>query len=391
MNDLISFLTQDQLDKLYLVTTVLFGLYLFNYILKSRFRLYFKIYCFRNREHLIFRLLFNRYDILFRPIRLLINTYFYKFLINIFISNIIVDIVFELFYTFLTVWLLYEVIKFLLYGFLIRRIHKEKVARKELFNLFLNITKIIIVLIVLVLMLMKIGVDITAFVTSLGIGGAILAISAKDTLTNFFDSLRLISSDAFRQGDWIQTKEVEGFVTEVGLITTKIRTFSNAFVTVPNSKLANDYIHNWSKRMVGRKIKFHIRLKIKNNKDEIDKVIQEILYMLNNHHDIVNDEKIEHLIRANKTYDDGLFNVADKYGVRKTMLVYLDKIDVYSMDIMIYVFSISVDWKGWLHTKQDVLKSVIEIIDNSTLEFAYPKEEIMLNTTNSKNSICKLD
>ncbi|HIP55952.1 MAG TPA: mechanosensitive ion channel [Arcobacter sp.] len=391
LNSLLPFLSVEQIDKLYLVSIVLFSAYIFNYILKERIRKYSKIYCFHQRGYPFFRLVFNRYDKLFRPIRLLINIYFFELFINIFILNASVAIILELIYSFVFIWFSYEVIKFALYGFLIRKIHKEKVARKELFNLFLNITKIIIVLVIVVVVLLIIGVDVTAFVTSLGIGGAILALSAKDTLTNFFDSLRLISSDAFRQGDWIQTKEVEGFVTEVGLITTKIRTFSNAFVTVPNSKLANNYIHNWSKRMVGRKIKFDIRLKIKNNKDELDKVIKEILYMLNNHHDIVNDEKIEHLIRANKTYDDGLFNVADKYGVRKTMLVYLDKIDVYSMDIMIYVFSISVDWKGWLHTKQDVIKAVIEIIDNSSLEFAYPKEEIMLNTTNTKNYICKLD
>jgi len=388
LNNLFPFLSIEQIDKLYLVFIVLFSVYLFNYIIKNRFRSYFKLYCFYQREHLFFRLLFKRYDKLSKPIRVLINTYFVKYFINIFLISNSIDKVFELIYLFVFIWFSYEVIKFLLYGFLIRKIHKEKAARKELFNLFLNITKIIMVLIVIVVILLMFGVDVTAFVTSLGIGGAIIALSAKDTLTNFFDSLRLISSDAFRQGDWIQTKEVEGFVTEVGLITTKIRTFSNAFVTVPNSKLANDYIQNWSKRMVGRKIRFDIRLKIKNDKDELDRVIKKILHMLNNHHDIVNDEKIEHLIRANKTYDDGLFNVADKYGVRKTMLVYLDKIDVYSMDIMIYVFSISVDWKGWLHTKQDVIKEVINIIDNSKLEFAYPKEEIMLNT---KDSICKLD
>jgi MscS family membrane protein len=281
---------------------------------------------------------------------------------------------------FIFLWFSYEVVKLFLYGLLVRNIRKEKKARMELFNLFLNITRIIIFFIVFLVILTNIGINVTAFVTSLGIGGAILALSAKDTLTNFFDSIRLISSDAFRQGDWIQTQYVEGFVTEIGLTTTKIRSFSNSFVTVPNSKLANNYIQNWSKRMVGRKIKFKIRLKISNDTNELGKVIKEILKMLNNHHDIVNDEKIRNLILLKHTFEDGLFNMNDKYGVRTTMLVYLDEIDIYSMNILVYVFSISIEWSKWLETKQDILKNIINIVDKSSLEFAYPKEEILLES-----------
>jgi MscS family membrane protein len=360
------------------ISVILFILYLFNYILKDKVRRYAKFYLYSRRKHPLYRLLFNKYDYILKPIRLSINLFFYSLLVDVFIQHPYIDKVLSISYSFLLLWFIYEVIRFFLYAILVRKIHKEKNARRELLNLFLNITKIIMTLVVLLVILAHIGINILALVTSLGIGGAILALSAKDSLTNFFDSLRLISSDAFRQGDWIQTKDVEGFVTEVGLITTKIRTFSNAFVTIPNSKLANDYIKNWSKRVVGRKIKFNIKLKISNNKDELDKVIHQILKMLNNHPDIVNDEKIAQLIKLNHTYEDGLFNIADKYGVRKTMLVYLDKIDVYSMDILVYVFSVSVAWKDWLQTKQDVLKEIIDIIDKSDLEFAYPKEEISI-------------
>jgi len=383
IHNYIPFISKDIIDIALLISILLFAIYLFNYVLKERVRRYAKLYLYTRRKHPLYRLLFNKYDYILKPIRLSVNLFFYSVLIGLFVSHSYIDMFLSLSYSFLLLWFIYEIIRFFLYAVLIRKIHKEKNARRELLNLFLNITKIIMTVVVLLVILSHSGVNIVALVTSLGIGGAILALSAKDTLTNFFDSLRLISSDAFRQGDWIQTSQVEGFVTEVGLITTKIRTFSNAFVTVPNSKLANDYIRNWSKRMVGRKIKFHIKLKIKNDSDEIDNVIGSILEMLNNHPDIVNDEKIAQLIKLNHTYEDGLFNIADKYGVRKTMLVYLDKIDVYSMDILVYVFSVSVGWKDWLHTKQDVLKSTINIIDNSSLEFAYPKEEIFISNNKS--------
>jgi len=375
----VPFLSKELISIILFIFILFTSLYIFNYILKERVRRYAKFYLYSRRKHPLFRLLFNKYDYLLKPIRLSVNLFFYSLLLDIFLTHPYIDKFLSLSYSFLLLWFIYEVIRFFLYAILVRKIHKAKNARRELLNLFLNITKIIMTLVVLLIILAHSGVNILALITSLGIGGAILALSAKDSLTNFFDSLRLISSDAFRQGDWIQTKDIEGFVTEIGLITTKVRTFSNAFVTIPNSKLANDYIKNWSKRLVGRKIKFHIKLKITNNKEELSRVTHEIVTMLNNHHDIVNDEKIAQLIKLNHTYENGLFNIADKYGVRKTMLVYLDKIDVYSMDILVYVFSVSVAWKDWLQTKQDVLKEVIDIIDKSDLEFAYPKEEISIS------------
>ena len=379
IHNYIPFINKEVIDISLFISIILFSLYLFNKIIKQSVRKYAKLYLYTRRKHPLYRLLFNKYDYILKPIRLSVNLFFYSILSDIFIKHHYIDTFISLSYSFLLLWLIYEIIRFFLYAILVRKIYKEKNARRELLNLFLNITRIIMALVVILIMLAHIGVNILALVTSLGIGGAILALSAKDSLTNFFDSLRLISSDAFRQGDWIQTKDIEGFVTEVGLITTKVRTFANAFVTIPNSKLANDYIQNWSKRLVGRKIKFHIKLKIANNKEELQRVIDEIVTMLNNHHDIVNDEKIAQLIKLNHTYEDGLFNIADKYGVRKTMLVYLDKIDIYSMDILVYVFSVSVSWKDWLQTKQDVLKEIINIIDKSDLEFAYPKEEISIS------------
>jgi MscS family membrane protein len=205
-----------------------------------------------------------------------------------------------------------------------------------------------------------------------------VGLSAKDTLANFFDSIRLVSEDAFRQGDWIRMGEVEGFVTEMGLTSTKIRTFDNALVTIPNTLLANGYVTNWSRRKVGRRIKFYLRLRYTTDTREIDRVIYEIYEMLHSHPDIVNKNKIRYLKRMRKTYEDGLFNVDDKYGVRRTLLVYLDEIGEYSLNILVYAFSISVDWEEWLRVKQDVIGRTLKIIEESELELAIPRQEILL-------------
>jgi MscS family membrane protein len=353
--------------------------YIISYIKKP-----IKYYLYTKRNNSYYRYLYYRIDKIFKPLIYFLLTHFItKAILNIYKFKedsdffIIVFIIKLL----LILWLGYEIIKYFIYATIRNKIKSQKIARKELFNLLLNISKIIIVFIAIIAILSKFGVDVTALITSLGIGGVIIGFSAKDTLVNFFDSIRLIAEDAFRQGDWIETKDIEGFVTELGLTSTKIRTFDNAMVTIPNSKLANDYVKNWTKRLIGRRIKFHIPIKYTTNTDEIDRVIYEIYEMLHSHADIVNLNKVKYLKRMDQIYENGLFNLEDKYGVRKTLLVYLDEIGEYSLNILVYAFSISVNWEEWLRVKQDVIKRIIKIIDNSELEFAYPTRDIFLENS----------
>jgi MscS family membrane protein len=351
---------------------------LLNWFLRRPLLRWAKWRCYHRRKETFYRLLFNRVAKILHPLRLMLTLFFFKKAVEIFLVTEWLDTLFFTFYWLFFFWWIYEVTKFLLYLALTAKIAKQRVARMELFNLFLNITRVFIAFLFVLLVLSHMGVDLTALITSLGIGGAILGLSAKDTLTNFFDSIRLVSEDAFRQGDWIQTGEVEGFVTEMGLTSTKIRTFDNALVTVPNTLLANNYVTNWTRRMVGRRIKFYLRLKHTTDTQELERVVYEIYEMLHRHPDIVNKNKLRYLKRMRKTYEDGLFNVDDKYGVRRTLLVYLDEIGEYSMNILVYAFSISVDWEEWLRVKQDVIEKTLKIVEESNLELAVPRREILL-------------
>ncbi len=353
-----------------------------NFILRHPVRSTIKLALYLHRDKLMFRLLFRRYDKLVRPLRYLIYLFFAKRIVWLFFQHDAVEFFFSILYIMVTAWWIYEVIKFLLYTFLSIQINRQENVRKEFFNLFLNITKIIIFIVVALIIMAKMGIDLTGLITSLGIGGVLIGFTAKDTLTNFFDSIRLVSEQAFSLGDWIETEDVEGFVVEIGLAATRIRTFDNALVTIPNSRLANSAILNWSARLVGRRIKFDLRLKYTYDTAELGRVVDEIKRMLNTHSGIVNEARLRKLIRTKRTTENGLFNIEDKFGVKKTLLVYLDTIDRYSMNILVYAFSESVNWEEWLRIKQEVLQRIIEIIDKSTLELAVPVQDITLSRDN---------
>ena len=332
-----------------------------------------KIYLFKHRKKHAVRLFYSRVNKIGMPLLLLINFnildyWLYKFGLKT------GDIAF---YTnlFLSAWLFYEIFKYFVYTVISLKLAKKANVRRELFLLVINLTKVFLILIITVLILSHLGVNLAAIITSLGIGGVIVGLAAKDTLGNFFDSIRLVSEDAFHQGDWIETKDFEGFVTEIGLTATQIRTFDNSLITIPNSVLANQWIKNWSRRIIGRRIKFWIKIKYTTDTEELNRVIKEIRKMLEKHPQIVTDSKIASKLRK-KMMKNTLFSIEDKYGVRKTLLVYLDRFNDYSMDILVYAFSITVDWEGWLRVKQDVLFKVLEIIKNSKLELAYPTSVI---------------
>ena len=327
-----------------------------------------KLFLFKKRENIYLKLLYSRINKFALPFLILINLNVLAYAFSIYKK------IFEyLFFINLALifWFFYEVLKYFIYTAITIKISKKESVRRELFSLIINLTKVALIIIYLVIFLSKLGVNLTAIITSLGIGGVIIGFGAKETISNFFDSIRLVSEDAFHIGDWIETREFEGFVTEIGLTSTQIRTFDNALIVIPNSKLANDWIKNWSRRMIGRRIKFYLRLKPTTDTKELKRVVNEIKEMLRSHQDIVTEDKIKDKLKKH-LYKNALFLIEDKYGVRKTLLVYVDKIDEYSIDILIYAFSITIDWDKWLKIKQDVIFKILEIIKNSKLELALP-------------------
>ncbi len=351
------------MKKLILVLIIVFFNIIFYFLAK-----YIKLFLFKKRKNIRLRLLFSRVEKFLLPFILLvdINTLYYIFDLYPRFYNYLFFINLALIF-----WFVYEILKYFIYTSITIKIKEKKSVRRELFSLIINLTKVSLVLIYIIVLLSKLGVNLTAIITSLGIGGIIIGLAAKETISNFFDSIRIVSEDAFHVGDWIETRDFEGFVTEIGLTSTQIRTFDNALIIIPNSKLANDWVKNWSRRIIGRRIKFWLKLKPTTDVEELNRVVDEIRMMLKKHPQIVTDEKIKNKLKKN-LYKNALFSIEDKYGVRKTLLVYVDKIDEYSIDILIYAFSITIDWEEWLKIKQDVIYKILEIIKNSKLELAFP-------------------
>jgi len=191
--------------------------------------------------------------------------------------------------------------------------------------------------------------DINGLIAGLGLGGLAIALAAKDALANIFGGIVIIIDKPFKIGDWISTTNLEGTVEDVTFRSTKVRTFADSVVTVPNSTLANEAITNWS-RMDKRRITFNLGVTYTTPKHKLEKCISRINDMLINHPDIH----------------------------KETIFVHLDKFSESSLDIFLYFFTITTNWAEYLSVREDIHLKIMEILEEEGVNIAFPSKSIYI-------------
>jgi len=247
--------------------------------------------------------------------------------------------------------------------------NSDKKIKDEMINVTIKIINFLIIIFGLLLVLYIAGVDLTAVLSGLGIGGFAVALAARESLANFFGTLSILMSDVFSQGDWIVADGKEGTVVEIGLRVTTLRTFDNAMISIPNGVLANGDVKNWNRRVIGRRIKMKLGVKYNSKAENINNAVIAIREMLKEHKGIAT-VNTSYSARLNKNAK--LVSKEDTLGVKRTLLVYLDEFSDSSINILVYCFTKTTDWNEWLAVKEDVMYKVMQILEENRLEFAFP-------------------
>ena len=90
------------------------------------------------------------------------------------------------------------------------------------------------------------GVDVTALVAGVGVAGLAIGFAVKDSLANIFGGISLITDKAFQVGQRVALADgTVGIISDIGIRSTKLKTFDNELVIIPNGKLANETIKNF--------------------------------------------------------------------------------------------------------------------------------------------------
>lgn len=111
-------------------------------------------------------------------------------------------------------------------------------------------------------------VNITAIVTSLGIGGLAIALAAQDTLANLIGSFIIYLDRPFQVGDTIQLGDVSGIVEKIGFRTIRIRTLDRSLLIVPNKKIVDSNLNNITQSQQ-RRVRIVLNLTYQSKKDQI--------------------------------------------------------------------------------------------------------------------------
>ena len=118
----------------------------------------------------------------------------------------------------------------------------------QLFSFLQTAATIFVVIVAMLVTAQNMGVNITAAITSLSIGGLAVGLAAQDTLANLFGAIAVLVDKPFRVGDQIKVDSSEGEVEAVGLRSTRIRNPEGYLIAVPNKTMGNASISNLSRR-----------------------------------------------------------------------------------------------------------------------------------------------
>ncbi|MEA3496292.1 MAG: mechanosensitive ion channel, partial [Bacteroidota bacterium] len=228
----------------------------------------------------------------------------------------------------------------------------------QLVPLVTKALKVFVVILGIIFILQNFGLKITGLLAGLSIGGLALALAAQDTLKNFFGSVMIFLDKPFHIGDWIVAGDVDGTVEEVGFRSTRIRTFQNSLITIPNAKLTNDKVDNMGLR-VYRRLSTHIAITYDTPPDKIESFIDGIRGIIKVH----------------------------PHTRKDFYIVELHEMADYSLNILLYMFFKAETWNLELKYRNEILLSIIKLAEQLEVRFAFPTQTQFIEEFPGKPSL----
>lgn len=229
---------------------------------------------------------------------------------------------------------------------------KQKKVDDNAFSFLLKIVRVAIYLVAAFIVLSLLGINLNGLIAGIGLCGVIVTLAAQDTAKNLFGGLVIFIDRPFIVGDWIQTGNYEGTVEDITFRTTRIRTFENSLVNVPNSVMSESSIINWSK-MEKRRYRTNICLEIDTPMEKVQKF----------------EKRVEEMLAKRETINDDFIEVK------------LDAITSNGLDILIYAYTDSINYESYLAECEDINCKIMKILKEENIELAYDTKSVYLKNT----------
>ncbi len=140
-----------------------------------------------------------------------------------------------------------------------------------------RMVKTLLLIIVVIIILDKFGVNVNSIIVSLGVGSLAVALAAKDTAANIIAGITIMVDRPFRIGDRIELSSGEiGDVHDIGFRSTRILTFENTLIIVPNALIINEKLTNLSYPDRGIRVRVDVNVAIKTDVEKAKEIMLEI-------------------------------------------------------------------------------------------------------------------
>ncbi|MEX0721212.1 MAG: mechanosensitive ion channel family protein [Balneolaceae bacterium] len=221
----------------------------------------------------------------------------------------------------------------------------------QLIPLIRKVLRVFVVVMGVIAILQNNGYNVASLIAGLGIGGLAVALAARETLANFFGSVTIFIDRPFKVGDWINVGGVDGTVEDVGFRSTRIRTFHNSLVSVPNSTVANSDIDNLGLRKY-RRLKTMLNLTYSTTPEQMEAFV----------------EGIKAIVKANEHFNQDNFHI------------YFNEFGAHSLDVLVYVFLDVPDWATELQQRHNFFLEILRLAEEVGVEFAFPTQTLHMDS-----------
>ena len=229
----------------------------------------------------------------------------------------------------------------------IRRRTAQDPAQATAFHVVSVLVRAVIWSFAVLLILDNLGINITALVAGLGIGGVAVALAAQNILGDLFSSLSILLDKPFEVGDFMIFGEHMGTVERIGLKTTRIRSLSGEQIICSNSDLLNTRIRNY-KRISERRALFMIAIVYGTPYEKVEMIPRLI-------REIIETQPLARFDRAHfKSYGD------------------------FSLDFETVYFILQPDYNLYMDIQQAINLGIYRRFEEEGIEFAFPTRTIHL-------------
>jgi MscS family membrane protein len=193
------------------------------------------------------------------------------------------------------------------------------------------------------------GINLTATLTGLGVGGIAVALAAQKTLENVIAGVSLVVDQAVNVGDFLNLGDIQGTVVEIGLRSTRIRTVDRTVVSLPNGQIANMRLETLSLR---DKFLFHpvVGLRYKTTPVQLHSFMAGVRSLLNEHANV------------------------DSITVRVRFI----RFGASSLDVDIFAYVFAHDWNNFLEIQEELLFGIMDVVRKAGAEIAIPSQSLYL-------------